>query len=68
MALSWVLRPQKVRTVGRAATTTTRVTSALIGASRPEQIVENVKAAAKTEFADDELRAIEAALTGGRPA
>lgn len=49
MALSWVLRD-------------VRVTSALIGASRPGQIVENVKAAEKTAFADDELQAIEAAL------
>jgi len=49
MALSWVLRDQ-------------RVTSALIGASRPGQIVENVKAADKVAFAEDELAAIEAAL------
>lgn len=51
MALSWTLRD-------------TRVTSALIGASRPEQIVENVKAAEKTAFASDELAAIDAALQG----
>ncbi len=49
MALSWTLRDP-------------RVTSALIGASRPEQIVENVKAAEKTVFANDEQAAIEAAL------
>lgn len=49
MALSWTLRDA-------------RVTSALIGASRPGQIAENVKAAEKTVFADDELAAIEAAL------
>ncbi len=49
MALSWVLRhPQ--------------VTSVLIGASRPEQIKENVSAAAKSTFAAEELGAIEAAL------
>lgn len=51
MALSWSLRD-------------VRVTSALIGASRPEQVVENVKAAEKTKFADDELTAIEEALKG----
>ena len=50
LALSWTLRDA-------------RMTSALIGASRPEQIIENVKAAQKTKFADDELAAIEAALT-----
>ena len=49
MALSWVLRDQCV-------------TSALIGASRPGQIVENVKAADKMAFAEDELTAIEGAL------
>jgi L-glyceraldehyde 3-phosphate reductase len=44
MALSWVLRDP-------------RVTSALIGASRPEQIVENVKAAGveAVVFSDEEL-------------
>ena len=51
MALSWVLRDS-------------RVTSALIGASRPGQIVENVKAAEKTAFAADELSAIDAVLKG----
>ncbi|RYG45016.1 L-glyceraldehyde 3-phosphate reductase, partial [bacterium] len=52
MALSWVLRDA-------------RVTSALIGASRPAQIVENVKAAEKTAFTPDELQAIDAALAAG---
>jgi L-glyceraldehyde 3-phosphate reductase len=42
MALSWVLRDK-------------RVTSALIGSSRPEQILENVKAAKKTDFTTEEL-------------
>jgi L-glyceraldehyde 3-phosphate reductase len=51
MALSWTLRDA-------------RVTSALIGASRPEQVVENVKAAEKVSFAADELAAIEDALKG----
>lgn len=48
MALSWVLR--------RPA-----VTSALIGASRVSQIEENIAAASRTEFSDDELAAIDAA-------
>ncbi|MEO1235453.1 MAG: aldo/keto reductase [Planctomycetota bacterium] len=51
MALSWVLRDP-------------RMTTALIGASRPAQIEENVAAANQTDFADDELAAIEAALPG----
>ena len=51
MALSWTLRD-------------VRVTSALIGASRPEQIVENVKAAEKTGFDSDELAVIETVLKG----
>lgn len=49
LALSWSLRDP-------------RMTSALIGASRPSQIEENVSAAEKTAFADDELAAIESAL------
>lgn len=51
MALSWTLRDS-------------RVTSALIGASRPAQIIENCKAAEKVVFASDELEAIETALKG----
>lgn len=46
MALSWVLRDGAV-------------TSVLIGASRPEQILENVKITGKTEFTAEELNAIE---------
>jgi L-glyceraldehyde 3-phosphate reductase len=49
MALSWVLRDR-------------RMTSALIGASRPSQIEENVKAAEKTEFERDHLEKIDAIL------
>lgn len=49
MALSWVLRDS-------------RVTSALAGASSPEQVAENAKAASKTQFADDELGAIDALI------
>ena len=46
MALAWVLRNGKV-------------TSALIGASRPEQIIENVKAVENLNFSEEELKAIE---------
>jgi len=49
LALSWVLRDP-------------RVTSALIGASRPSQIIDNVAAADQTVFDDAELEEIEAAL------
>jgi len=52
-ALSWVLRHEAM-------------TSALIGASRPEQIIENVKAAQQTTFAEDELKAIDAILGYGQ--
>ena len=51
MALSWVLRDQ-------------RVTSALIGASRPEQIAENVAALEGPGFAAEELAQI-AEILGG---
>jgi L-glyceraldehyde 3-phosphate reductase len=51
MALAWVLRP------GAA-------TSALIGASRPEQIEENVRAAQSAPFSDEELRRIDGVLSG----
>lgn len=47
MALSWVLRDGEV-------------TSVLIGASRPEQILENVKITGRTDFSADELQALDA--------
>jgi L-glyceraldehyde 3-phosphate reductase len=46
MALAWSLRDP-------------RVTSALIGASRPEQVSENVAALDNLEFTPEELAAIE---------
>ena len=46
MALSWVLRDP-------------RITSALIGASRPAQIEQNVHAAERTTFSTDELARID---------
>ena len=51
LALSWVLREGKVATV-------------LIGASRPEQIEENVQAVYKTDFTAEEINAIEKVLKG----
>lgn len=49
MALSWVLRNGRVTTV-------------LAGASRPEQIIDNVEAAYRTDFSKEELDQIEAVL------
>ena len=49
MALSWVLRNGRITTV-------------LIGASRPQQIIDNAEAAYKTEFSADEISAIEKIL------
>lgn len=50
MALSWVLRLPEV-------------TTALIGASRPEQIIENLAALDRLEFGEEELARIERVLT-----
>ena len=52
MALAWVLREQP----------NGPVTSALIGASKPQQIVENVKALDKATFTTDELKVIDSIL------
>ena len=49
MALSWVLRHPGV-------------TSALIGASRPEQIRDNVKAVENTDFTSEELTKLDGIL------
>jgi L-glyceraldehyde 3-phosphate reductase len=49
MALSWVLRNN-------------RITSVLIGASKVEQIEDNIKIINRTEFTQEELNAIEAIL------
>ena len=48
MALAWILKDGQV-------------TSVLIGASRPEQILDDLKALDNTAFTPDELRAIDAA-------
>lgn len=50
MAIAWTLRDP-------------RVTSALIGASRPEQLVENVAATKKIDFSAQELESIEKILS-----
>ena len=47
MALSWVLRDGAV-------------TSVLIGASKPEQVLDNVKAIRNTQFSEEELKKIDA--------
>lgn len=51
LALSWILSNEAVTTV-------------LIGASRPEQIIENVKCIEKLEFSADEKAIIEGLLKG----
>lgn len=51
MALAWVLRDKVV-------------TSALIGASKPEQIVENVEAIHSAAFTEEELKRIDSILNG----
>ncbi len=51
MALSWILRDGEV-------------TSVLIGASKPQQILENVKIAGHTDFTKKELEEIETCLLG----
>ena len=52
MALAWLLRDK-------------RVTSVILGASRPEQIIENVQALKKIEFSADELARIDRILGCG---
>lgn len=52
MALSWLLKDA-------------RVTSVLIGASRPEQIEENVRALDNLRFTDDELKRIDQHVADG---
>ena len=52
MALSWLLKDA-------------RVTSVLIGASRPEQIEENVRALDNLRFTEDELKRIDQHVADG---
>lgn len=51
MALKWVIRDQVV-------------TSVLIGASKPQQILENLKVLESAPFTEEELRKIDAAVEG----
>lgn len=53
MALAWVLKDN-------------RVTSCIIGASRPQQIDENVQALQNTAFTREELREIDLVVSAGR--
>ncbi|AYG01013.1 L-glyceraldehyde 3-phosphate reductase [Lactococcus allomyrinae] len=52
MSLAWVLRDDSARKINP-------VTSALIGASRPQQIIENVATLEHLEFTSEELQTIE---------
>jgi L-glyceraldehyde 3-phosphate reductase len=58
MALAWVLRDQNE---------VSPVTSALIGASKPSHIVENVKALDNLKFDDEELQKIDSVLNKDLP-
>jgi L-glyceraldehyde 3-phosphate reductase len=49
MAVAWLLRDE-------------RITSVLIGASRPEQITDNLKALSNLAFSEEELHQIETIL------
>lgn len=51
MALSWIMRDNKI-------------TSVLIGASKPEQILDNVKCLENTHFSKEELDCIDQILSG----
>lgn len=53
MALSWLLKDE-------------RVTSVLIGASRPEQLEENVQALNNLRFSEDELKSIDQHVEDGQ--
>lgn len=54
MALSWQLQDS-------------RVTSVLIGASRPEQVLENLKALNGEAWSAEELARVDKAAFGGNP-
>ena len=51
MALSWILKDEDV-------------TSVLIGASRPEQIIQNVEIVQNTKFTREELKKIDQSSRG----
>ncbi len=50
MAIAWILRDQ-------------RMTSVVVGASRPEQLLDNCRAVSNTEFSGEELETIERILS-----
>ncbi|MEM6313004.1 MAG: aldo/keto reductase [Planctomycetota bacterium] len=61
-ALAWVLREQSVRTDGQAANRPTAVTSALIGASRPGQVVDCCKCLEAGPISAEDLARVEQIL------
>lgn len=63
MALAWVLRPQGSLTDAQGKTVAIGVTTALIGASRSQQIRDNVAALNNLDFSSEELSKIETLLT-----
>jgi len=54
MALAWILKDDDV-------------TSVIIGASKPSQILDNIKATENTSFTEEELKAIDACCNDNRP-
>ena len=49
MALSWILKDE-------------RITSVLIGVSKPEQVTDSIKCLDNTKFSDEELKLINSIL------
>lgn len=64
MALAWVLRPQGTVQGADGSSRVVSVTTALIGASRPEQILDNVGALSAPEFTRDQLDQIDEIALG----
>ncbi|HEV2527683.1 MAG TPA: aldo/keto reductase [Thermomicrobiales bacterium] len=59
LALAWVLRPQEEISLAHGSTRTVQVTTALVGASRSSQIIDNVGALAAGPLTPDELTEID---------
>ncbi len=59
MALAWVLRPQAEVQTADGSTRTVAVTTALIGASRASQVIDNVAALNAPTFTDDQIAQID---------
>jgi L-glyceraldehyde 3-phosphate reductase len=49
MSLAWVLKDE-------------RITSVIIGASKPEQVLDSIKCISKTNFTENEIESIETIL------